>query len=420
MLGCSLSAIESRIEMRHREAAGVGYSTGYTSLDYFLMGEGESAEFLLDLRGHLFNNARGAGNAGLGFRIPINGDKSMVGASVFYDIRQAHDLFCNQIGIGFEWLNRYVDFRTNGYMPIGKQKHTEKKDFRTFSGTTAKVRYKLQAALPSIDAEVGTPLPRPFYFAVGTYYLFEQKGIGLEVGQAWGARVRADVDCGRYVTLGVSATYDHIFKTRVQGILSINIPFEKNWCEPKKKCKYETETPRRNLRRVAIMRNEIVPIEDKKESDFAMVNTDGDPIRFLFVNNTADINGDGSFEKPFAFLKDAERQSSPGDVIYVLPGNGTSTNQDEGIVLKNKQILASSACPIIIDNVFIPAQTPNIAPVIWNIHVPNDEPKITNPGNTRLEDFLFQPPWEYHFGRDGPTADPFELALPSGFEAIQS
>ncbi len=402
LLGCSLHAVESRIELRHREAGGVGYSTGYTSFDYFLMGEGESAEFLLDLRGHVFNNGRGAGNAGLGVRVPFKDDKYMLGANAFYDLRQSPGLLCKQVGAGLEWLSQKVDFRVNGYVPVGKQKDVEKKTFLNFAGTYASIRHKLHAALPSIDAEIGTPLPRPFYFALGAYYLFEQKSSNLEVGKAFGVRVRADVDWGRYISLGISATYDHIFKTRVQGIFSINIPFEKNWC--KKKDEDDCEQPeRRNLRRVAIMRNEIIPIQDKRKTYGALTNSNGDPIRFFFVDNDADINGDGSFERPFAALKDAERLSDPGDVIYVFPGDGTPKNMDEGIVLKEDQILASSAKPLVINDVVIPPQTPGITPIITNINP--DQPIVTNPGNSRLDDFLFIPPWEYIFGRDNSSVD---------------
>ncbi|HEY5235304.1 MAG TPA: inverse autotransporter beta domain-containing protein, partial [Rhabdochlamydiaceae bacterium] len=178
LLGCSLHAVESRIEIRNREAAGVGYNTGYTSLDYFLMTEG-SVEVLLDLRGHVFNNGQAAGNAGLGFRCPIKDEKYLVGANAFYDIRQSKGLLAHQVGVGFEWLGKYVDFRTNGYLPVGTVKHLDTKEFKGFSGTSVLIKRKLKSTLPCIDAEIGTPLPKPFYFAIGGYYLFKQSESSL-------------------------------------------------------------------------------------------------------------------------------------------------------------------------------------------------------------------------------------------------
>lgn len=419
LLGSSLHAIESRLEIRHREAGGVGYSTGYSSLDYFLMTEGQSMEFLLDLRGHVFNTGQGAGNIGVGLRWPLKEDKYAIGANVFYDLRQAHDLFCNQIGAGVEWLTQKIDFRVNGYLPVGAKQHFERKTFDEFSGTYLKIRRRLKSTLPSIEGEIGTPLPRHFYFAVGSYYLFKQETRGIDVGNAWGAKIRAEVDLGRYFTIGLAVTYDHIFKTRAQGIVSINIPFEKKkkpCAPPKRKNKCEPPPPYvRNLRRVPIMRNEIIPIQDKRKSHGALTNEDNDPINFVFVNNTVEVSGDGSFEKPFATLKEAEKHSKTGDVIYVFAGDETPKNMDEGIVLKKDQILASSGAPLSIEEVVIPALTPGLIPHLTNINP--EQPIVSNPGDSHLSDFFFIPPWEYVFGNVA-DIDPFADARAEGFEIV--
>jgi hypothetical protein len=423
LLGCSLHAVESKIEIRNREAAGVGYSTGYSSLDYFLMTEGP-VEFLLDLRGHVFNNGQGAGNAGLGFRYPLNDDKYLIGANAFYDIRQSPQLLCNQVGAGFEWISRYIDVRTNGYIPVGKQKYKDEKTFAAFGGRGALIKRKLKAALPCVDAEVGTPLPRPFYFAVGSYYLFGQSDSRLKVGSALGIKARAEADIGRYVTIGVAITYDRIFKTRPQGYISLNIPFEKKKYKKSRKDGYCYTSKKRNLRRVPIMRNEIIPIEDvKRTRDPLTSGKKEDGVRFMFVNNLAAADGDGSFEKPFASLKEAEKNSTPGDVIYIFPGDNTAKNMDEGIILKDKQILASSAGNLVIGEVTIPAQTTS-RPHITNKHAektPGSELTIsdfiTNPGNSHLGDFYFIPPWDYFFPKNI-IVDPFAEARDAGFEVL--
>ncbi len=412
LLGCSLHAVESKIVIQNREAAGVGYSKGYTSLDYFLMSEGP-VEFLLDLRGHVFNDGQGAGNAGLGFRCPIHCDEILIGGNVFYDIRQSRGFLVNQVGAGFEWLGQYVDFRTNGYIPAGKTKKPyEIKAFERFSGTRIFVKRELKAALPCIDAEVGTPLPEPFYFAIGSYYLFKQSEISLAVGNAFGVKARAEVDIGRYVSLGFAITYDHIFKTRPQGYVSINIPFEKQKCKKRKNICYEYY---RNLRRVPIMRNEIIPIQHVKKTVDPLVGKGSDPIRILFVNNLAKAAGNGSFDKPFASLKEAETHSKRGDVIYVFPGDGTSRNMDEGIILKDKQVLASSAANLTLNNVVIPAQTSE-KPTLANKN--KGQPTVINPGDNHLDDFFFIPPWDYIFGR-GIEPDRFAKARDLDFVVVE-
>jgi|GEM_PF-1641414 len=414
LVSCSLYAVESRVEIRHREAAGVGYSMGYSSLDYFLMTE-HDVEFLLDARAHIFNNGQGAGNFGLGFRCPVHDEKYLVGANAFYDIRQSNHLLANQVGAGFEWLGKYVDFRTNGCIPVGKKQNItyEEKEFAGFSGSHAYKSWRMKSSLPCIDAEVGTPLPHPFYFGIGGYYLFKQSKSSIEVGNAFGAKARAEVDLGRYVTLGFAITYDHIFKTRPQGYLSINIPFEsKRSRKNRDDDLYHTEKER-NLRRVPIVRNEIIPIQSKRKSHDPLTGKDGDPIRFFFVNNLAAPDGDGSFERPFAALKDAERHSQPGDVIYVFPGDHTARNMDEGIVLKDKQILASPGAPLILNDVVIPKSGDK--PIIFNIT--ESEPAVTNPAKNRIDDFFLIPPWEYIFAR-GVEPDHYADARDAGFEVV--
>ncbi len=56
-------------------------------------------------------------------------------------------------------------------------------------------------------------------------------------------------------------------------------------------------------------------------------------------NNAAGPVFDGKEETPFAKLADAEAASQAGDAIYILLGDGSTRNQDEGISLKPRQQL---------------------------------------------------------------------------------
>lgn len=388
--------VTSIIDLRHRESGGVGYSQGYTSLDYFLTAQGDKWEFLFNLRGHIFNDDYGAGNAGVGMRFPIQNEKYLIGGNLYYDCRQSHHLFTNQIGGGFEWLGPYVDFRINGYLPIGKQRNIETKQFEGFSGNNVFVKQRLKGALPNLEAEIGTPLPKYFYFAVGSYYLFQQDKDGIKLGNAWGGRARGAVNLGRYFTLEGVVTYDKIFHTRVQGVLSLNIPLGK-W--------KTANHGERCLRQVPIMRNEIIPIQSKRKTKLLTSSSGNDPFQFFFVNNLARLPGDGSIERPFSTLKEAEANSNPGDVIYVFAGDGTPRNMDEGIVLKDGQVIAGSGMPLDIGGVIVPPQTPGENPVITNVH--GDQPIVGNPGDSDLNSLIILAPWDYIFGNWGynPPAD---------------
>ena len=374
----------SIVDVRHLESGGVGYSLGYTTLDYFLTTQGDQWEILFNGRGHLFNDYKVAANVGFGMRFPVFGEKYLVGANLFYDCRQSSHLFTNQIGGGLEWLGKVIDFRLNGYLPVGKQQHLEIKKFQRFFGSHVFIKKHFKGALPCIDGEIGTPLLKNFYFSAGSYYLFEQDKKHIKLGNALGGRLRGEVNFGQHVTLSAVLTHDKIFHTRLQGVLSINIPLGK-W--------KSTDQGQRCLRQTPIMRNEIIPIETKRKSRFLAADSNGNLLRFMFVNNAAPTPGNGSIERPFTSLKEAEFHAGAGDVIYVFPGDGTPNGMNEGIVLSENQILASSGTSLNINGVEIPAQTPGVNPVITNIHA--NEPIVTNPGNSNLEGFILLFPWNY-------------------------
>lgn len=386
-LSLGVHAAESKLELRHREAKGVGYDKGYTSVDYLFLHQWEKPEFLFNLRGHVFNDGRFAGNVGIGYRHGIKDDAYMLGINTFYDCRESKHLFTSQVGAGLEFLSKHLDVRMNGYLPVADKTY-EKKRFERFSGNHIMIKQKTIGALPSAEMEFGAALTRTFYLAAGPYYLFKQTVKGVHLGDAWGARLRIDVNIDKYFTLGGLVTYDRIFKTTIQGYLSINIPLGGCW---------KKREPKRVLRNVPIFRNEIIPLEKKKRhTPLYFGEHDDELVDIHFVNNLAAPGGSGSIEAPFSSLKDAEAASEAGDVIYVFPGDGTPRNMEEGIILKNDQVIASSGAPLELEEITIPPMTPGESPVITNIHP--DEPVIINPGDSHLEGFRMIEPWEYFFG----------------------
>jgi len=386
-LSVGIHAAESKLELRHREAKGVGYDKGYTTVDYLFLHQWRKPEFLFNLRGHVFNDGQFAGNVGMGYRHGIKDDAYMLGVNAFYDCRESKHLFTSQAGAGLEFLSKRIDVRMNGYLPLADKTY-EKRHFERFVGNHIVIEQKVIGALPSAEMELGAALTRAFYLAAGPYYLFKQDVKGVHLGNSWGAKLRIAVDIDRYFTLGGVVTHDRIFETTIQGYLSLNIPLGGRW---------KKREPKRNLRKVPIFRNEIIPIEKKKRHVALYFGEEEDDlVDILFVNNMAVAGGDGSIEAPFSALKDAEAASEAGDVIYVFPGDGTPRNMEEGIILKDDQVIASAGAPLDLEEISIPPMTPGEIPVITNIHP--DEPVITNPGDSNLEDFRIIQPWEYFFG----------------------
>jgi hypothetical protein len=376
--------MHSAMTVRHRESNGVGYNQGYSTLDYYLTSQYDKLEFLFNLRGHLFNDAKAAGNGGIAFRYSLKEDTSRIGANLYYDVRDSKHFIAQQLGGGLEWISETFDVRMNGYLPVGKERSFSEHRFQGFTGNQVLVRRKLSGALPCLEGEVGTSLAKPFYFAAGTYYLFKDDSHNLHLGKAWGWKARFDVELGHYFSIGMLVTHDHIFNTRVQGYLGLNIPLG-----PWKNMKDGFN----NFEKRRIVRNEIIPIQTKKKTRTPLSSDESSVSRFLFVNNKALFGGDGTFEHPFTSLKEAEAHSNAGDIIYVYPGDGTPRHMDEGIVLKKKQILASSGSDLQLDSVTVPAQTPGLYPTITNIHT--EEPVITNPGKSDVSHFYYMNPWEY-------------------------
>src|SRR4051812_23333446 len=70
--GCHSPFHVMHLDVRHTEAKGVGYKDGYTTLEGFGIYDHNSYFMpFLDLRGHVFNNGKFAGNIGLGERTVI-------------------------------------------------------------------------------------------------------------------------------------------------------------------------------------------------------------------------------------------------------------------------------------------------------------------------------------------------------------
>lgn len=410
LLTLGLNAAESKLELRHREANGVGYNKGYSTVDYLFSHQWEKPEFLFNLRGHLFNDGRFAGNIGIGYRHGFKDDSYMCGVNVFYDCRESKHLFTNQAGAGLEFLTKHLDLRMNGYLPFGETKAFEKKKFERFSGNQIIIKQRGTGALPSAEMELGSPLTRYLYLAAGPYYLFKQDVRGMHLGNSWGGKVRLTVDISRYFTLGGLVTYDRIFNTTVQGYLSFKIPLGGKW---------EKQPAIRNLRKVPICRNEIIPLERKKRHTALYVGEEErETVDILFVNNMALKGGNGSIEAPFSSLKEAEAASDAGDIIYVFPGDKTPRNMEEGIVLQKNQQIASAGAPLQIENLIIPPMTPGQNPVITNIHP--GQPVVANPGNSHLEDFRIIQPWEYFFGNwDSYQGDRSASSESYGFSASE-
>ncbi len=367
----------SYVELRHREKQGVGYDKGYTTAATFLTPSWISQfQPFLDVRGHVFNDGKFATNVGIGSRYMPLVPNWALGAGVYYDWRQTSKQDFNQVGFIFESLSPWIDFRLNGYFPVGTTQRTECPQFSNFCGNNAFAKQQLASALANIEGEIGFWIPRVLnpvdvYFAIGPYYLFEEKIDNVKFGDAIGGKARIFARILDGVTVGIDATYDKIFNTRVQGYATISFPFgpgnmqKTGFRKSERYCPCPDTFTQLSILAQPVYRNEIIPLQEE-ERCCIVSDCNGCPYNIVFVNNALASFGCGTFEQPYSLLKLAEFHSDPCDIIYVCAGDETTHNQNEGIILKNNQLLTSSAVPLQLGPFCIPACDPCSRPAISN------------------------------------------------------
>ena len=367
---CNERCQSSRISARHIENKGIGYNTGYTTLEAFLAAPTDlwSVMPFVDLRGHIFNDGHWAANGGLGLRSLIK--DRIYGGYAYYDYRDTKRKSYNQVSFGLETLGTFWDLRLNGYVVLGsKQSRPYDTEFSQFAGNTIYYTQKFQYALSGGNAEVGFyPLKMQnvtLYTGIGPYYLK-----GPVASAVWGGQARAKAMWKDYVGLELSYSYDHVFKNIVQGQVSLSYPFG-----PKRKvrgskgrsCIDNNLLCQRMIE--PVVKNEIIPVATKKNKSPAINPATGQPYTIFFVNNLS--HSAGTYESPFATLAAAEAASGPNDIIYVYPGDQTTTGLSSGITLKNgQQLLGSTINQTLMikgGSIVLTAQDPgNNAPLLSN------------------------------------------------------
>jgi len=326
--------------IRHIEAGGIGYDKGYTTLETFLSSDPSEWVVIpfLDARGHIFDNGRWAANAGIGLRALWR--NRVYGLNTYYDYRNIQSFNANQIGIGFETLGARFDFRINGYFPVGVQtSNPYDATFAAFEGNYLLVSQKYHSAMRGTNAEFGFHLGKrklvDFYAAAGPYYF-----IGEVAPSTWGGKARIAGTFKDFLTLEISDSYDGTFYNRFQGQIALSLPFG-----PRSKVKKRGGSCKRacilNDRMLQpVYRQEIIVIDNTKKQNIAINPATGLPFFFVFVDNTS--SSAGTYESPYPTLTLAQDNSSPNDIIYVFPGDGTTTGMDVGIALQANQNLWGS------------------------------------------------------------------------------
>lgn len=385
---CPNGKRQCRATIRHIERGGIGYEDGYTTFEAFFSSDPSRWKVtpFLDARGHVFDNGKWAANVGVGLRA-LWGNRAY-GINTYYDYRNTGRFNSNQIGAGLETLGEVFDFRINGYLPVGaKTSAPYDPIFGTFSGNYMLVSEKIQSAMKGADAEFGfhfgTTESFDFYAGAGPYYF-----IGEVDPSTWGGKARISGTFKDILNLEISDSYDRTFHNKFQGQISLSFSFG-----PKSKVKQQGRTCKvantlndRMLQPVG--RQEIIVIDHVRKNNVGIDPATGLPYFFVFVNNTG--HSDGTYESPYHTLAQAEANSSPNDIIYVFPGDGTTTGMDSGISLKANQKFWGSgvghSIQTAVGTISIPAQSSS-TPTITNTNINTDGNAINLATNNSISGF---------------------------------
>lgn len=377
-----------RATLRHIESGGIGYKNGYTTLETFFSADPSQwmVTPFLDARGHVFDNGRWAANAGVGLRTLCN--NWVYGINTYYDYRNVDRFSSNQIGVGIETLGELFEFRINGYLPVGK-KSSRPYDttFGEFSGNFLFLSQKYQSAMKGANAELGFHIGKcksfDFYAAAGPYYF-----IGEVARSTWGGKARISGTFKDILTLEISNSYDRTFHNKFQAQISVGFSFGSTAKAKEQECSYRVACRGYDRMLQPVSRQEIIVVDDARKKNVAKDPTTGQPYFFVFVDNTSSSNG--TYESPYHSLAQAQDNSSPNNIIYVFPGDGTTTGMDSGIALKeNQKFWGSGINHSIVTSqgpIAIPAQS-SASPTITNTNIDTEGNAITLANNNAISGF---------------------------------
>jgi hypothetical protein len=280
------------------------------------------------------------GNIGIGYRV-MRGDH-IVGTHGWIDRRRTEkgSVFY-QLALGAEFMKEDWDLKANVYAPLSNPNVVAVTPSAggapVFTGTGVYVDtlgVTVEEPQPGIDAEVGYRLPVAeqhidSFRVYGGFYAFK----GQESDDVVGGRMRASVDINPLLNVGASFQYDEPRGGQAFLEAKLRFPFsaKKRFQTDRLRARMD-ESPERDI--------DIVTgtIQDDGRNKQILNAQTGQEQRILHVDNTAANGGDGSAENPFNTLAQAQAALRNNDTLYIHRGDGTTTGQDQGIVIDKANV----------------------------------------------------------------------------------
>jgi len=342
---------------------GLGYEGSYMTVGGYIPYAQDDLGGLwaADLRGHLSNYGGFFSNVGavrkqfiggtllgIGVYWDYDGDTNMYPATSAYGSAFGHSY--NQVGVSGEWLTDYGNLRSNGYIPVGTTAYTQGNPGTPFYQNYIMCQYGLDAALAGADLEVGAYIPGLSDWAgmisVGGY-TFGNERYNWSQGPQTGADVVPFFG-------GVYTRLDMTFIKNWDFSLQANNDSYFDWTGFARLTYRMGGSRRRNVpdqMEQPMMRNEHI-VRAHQEPIYSGNPGNGEQAWYVIhVDNSAPAGGDGTYERPYNTLAAGNAAAQfDYDMVYVNPGNGTSTGYDTPFTpLAANQYLIGNGRSFVID-----------------------------------------------------------------------
>ena len=324
-----------RVNIDSRGGGLYGYQAGYTNIGIFAPYKlDEDSILFVHGMGMITYDSRGGATVGTGWRHWMEGLDRIVGLSVWFDFDNGHAQPYQQVGLSFESLGRYVDYRVNGYIPISNADHVlysqlSMNSFLYGSGIGLVRNNTVEQSYTGFDAETGGPVPLLGRYGLNAYiggYYFT--GNGQKGGDFTGVSGRLLSQINEDVSFGVQVTDDHVFGLNTQFQVFMNLPNGKpsRWFR----------NPRvhdRLVQNVFRQNRVIAKTSSYTTTDIAIDPNTHRPYFVANINPNLATGGNGMANSPFNSIAQYEAlsvaQRQKYDVILVQPrSDGSNTNLD--------------------------------------------------------------------------------------------
>jgi hypothetical protein len=405
---------------------GVGYESSFGGVEGFVPLSQTPGQNLAFLQGRMLlstDNAQLGGNVVLGYRTYRHQNNRILGGHLSYDIRDTGRSTFNQVGLGLESLGEVLDFRVNGYIPVGNTRQkVEDNSFSTSSFTpqvptfqdnflaigilnqVTQLNRRFEAALGGLDAEVGVKIARIGEIGAlrgygGLYYYDGPGTAGIA-----GVRGRLEARPTDNFQVGLLVQSDGKFGTNVVFSVAANFPGTR----PKGAVRQDEVVARlgdgvtRQENIVVDQQQEIGPVNSTAAVAFATNPATNQPYFFQHVN-LGFAEGNGKFESPFGTVQNAlnATRSDGNDIVYVQIGSNPGI--PAFTIPNNAQVLSTGPVQVISTvergNVQLPLSGAGVLPTV--LPSGGNVPGVTVGNNTTLSGFAINNATDVGIGNEG-------------------